>query len=241
MFIAFLDKFIGMKERDILVAWNGASCDLEWIYCIIYAAGKTLALPPRVKYILDPYRGIEITQGCKLNKNNSKLQSYSLGSVHERAIGERLPNAHCSLVDAKAQISIVLCNEFYRVCKTKSSVKYISEMFTKKKKQMDALYEPHRVVHKSCSAEEKAGIWEPSCQYQYLGGSQGRSEAKPAVRIVDKSPRGKCTIDDLFFEYSTAKGIFEPMSKLNQYYACEEFFAPVNQSWDSNKKENPKQ
>ena len=28
-FINFLDKFINMKERAILVAWNGASCDLE--------------------------------------------------------------------------------------------------------------------------------------------------------------------------------------------------------------------
>ena len=28
-FIDFLDKFIGMKEQAILVAWNGASCDLK--------------------------------------------------------------------------------------------------------------------------------------------------------------------------------------------------------------------
>ena len=73
-FIAFLDKFIGLKERAILVAWNGASCDLEWIYHLTQAAGATLTLPPRVKYFLEPYRGIEITKGCKLNNNHSKLQ-----------------------------------------------------------------------------------------------------------------------------------------------------------------------
>ena len=69
-FIAFLDKFIGMKERAILVAWNGASCNLEWIFCLTQADRATLTLPPRVKYFLDPYRGTESTKGCKLNNNH---------------------------------------------------------------------------------------------------------------------------------------------------------------------------
>ena len=64
---------------------------------------------------------------------------------------------------------------------------------------MYALYDPHRVVHKSWGADEKAGKWEPSCQYQYIGGSQGISEAKPAACIVDKSSRGECTISGLLF------------------------------------------
>ena len=64
-------------------------------------------------------------------------------------------------------------------------------MFTKKKKkQMDALYEPHSVVQKAWSADKKARKWEPSRQYQYFGGSQGGSEAKPAARILDKASRG---------------------------------------------------
>ena len=126
-----------------------------------------------VKYFRDPYRGIESTKRCKLSKNHSKLQSYSLGSMYERVTGETLSNKHFSLVNAKAQVSVVLCNEFRKVWKTKSSVKYISEMFTKKKNQMDALYEPNRIVYKSWSSDEKAGKWEPPRQYQYLERSQG--------------------------------------------------------------------
>ena len=94
---------------------------------------------------------------------------------------------------------------------------------------MDDLYDPHRVVHRSWSADEKSGKWETSRQYQYIGGSQGGSEAKPAARILDKASRGDCTIAECFFEYSTVKGIFEPMSKFTQHYACEELFAPTNQ------------
>ena len=104
-------------------------------------------------------------------------------------------------------------------------------MFTKnKKKQMYDLYDPHRVVHKAWSADEKAGKQEPSRQYQYLGGSEGGSESKPTARIVDKTSRGDCTISDLFFEYTTVKGILEPMSKFTQHYAYEGFVTPMNQS-----------
>ena len=81
-FIAFLDKFIGLKERAILVDWNGASFYLEWIYCLTQAAGATLTLPHRVKYFLGPFRGIESTKRCKLNKNHSKLRSCSFDSVY---------------------------------------------------------------------------------------------------------------------------------------------------------------
>ena len=80
------------------------------------------------------------------------------------------------------------------------------------------MYEPHRVVHKAWSADEKTGKWEPSRQYQYFGGSQGGYEAKPDASIVDKASRGKCNIYDLFFEYATVKGIFEPMIKFTQHY-----------------------
>ena len=69
-FIAFLDKFIGMKELATIVAWNGTSFDLEWIYRLTQADGATLTLPPRVKYFLEPYRGIDSTKGCKLNKKH---------------------------------------------------------------------------------------------------------------------------------------------------------------------------
>ena len=94
---------------------------------------------------------------------------------------------------------------------------------------MDALYDPHRVLHRAWSDDEKAGKWDSSRQYQYIGVSQGGSEARSAVPIVDKASRGKCTIADLFFEYATVKGIFEPMSKFTQHYSYEEFVAPMNQ------------
>jgi len=96
-----------------------------------------------VKYFLDPYRSIQKITGCKLNERHSGLKSYVLERVYENVVGLPLENAHSSLIDAKAQISVVLSEGFRRVFATKNSVTYISEMFLKKdKRRMDAMYEP---------------------------------------------------------------------------------------------------
>jgi hypothetical protein len=130
-FVQFINTHIGLKERAILVAWNGASCDLDWIYQLTQMPNSTLSLPPRVKYFIDPYRTIDRVKGCVLNKKKSNLESYILGAVYEKVTGKALSNAHCSLVDAKAQVTIVLCQKFRCIWKTKNSVQYISEMFTR--------------------------------------------------------------------------------------------------------------
>ena len=52
-FYSFLQIFIGLKERGVLVAWNGGTCDLEWIYRLIKAPGSKDSFPKR-KYFLDP-------------------------------------------------------------------------------------------------------------------------------------------------------------------------------------------
>ena len=79
-FIEFLNNHVKPEQRGILVAWNGASCDLDWIYRLTQAPGSQLSFPSRVKYFLDPFRAIESTAGCKLNKKTFKItiiQSWS--------------------------------------------------------------------------------------------------------------------------------------------------------------------
>jgi len=78
------------RERGVLVAWNGGTCDLEWIYRLTKAPGSTLSFPKRIKYFLDPYRAVKNTTGCRLNKKYSGLSSYSLGSVYEKIVGLQL-------------------------------------------------------------------------------------------------------------------------------------------------------
>jgi len=56
---------------------------------------------------MDPYREIGRTSGCEIHASKSKLQSYTLSSLYDFVKGETLSGAHCSLVDAKAQASVV--------------------------------------------------------------------------------------------------------------------------------------
>jgi len=98
----YLNKYIYGKKRGIIIAWNGVSCDVEWLYRYTQAPGSILTFPPRVKYYMDPYREISRSPGCEIHASKSKLQSYTLSSVHNFVKGEKLSGAHCSLVDAKS-------------------------------------------------------------------------------------------------------------------------------------------
>ena len=67
--MGYINRYVTQSKRGIFVAWNGASCDLDWIYRLLKRKSSKLLLPKRVKYFMDPYQGIRITTGCKLNKN----------------------------------------------------------------------------------------------------------------------------------------------------------------------------
>ena len=54
-----------------------------------------------------------------------------------------------------------------------------------------------------------------------LGGHKEDLNQSLVLILLIKHQGGGCTIADLFFEYATVKGIFEPMSKFTQHYACE--------------------
>ena len=81
-FVSFLNKYINGEKRGIIIAWNGASCDLDWIYRYTQAPGSSLKLPPRMKYFMDPYRLIETTSGCKIHKSKSKFIKVNLTCLH---------------------------------------------------------------------------------------------------------------------------------------------------------------
>ena len=99
-----VNKHVGKDERGLLVAWNGASCDMEWLCKITEGRGAHLSFPPCLKHVLDPFCAIQKhkVRSNKLHPNKTK-KYLSLSTVYELVTGTRLVNAHDSLVDAKAQ------------------------------------------------------------------------------------------------------------------------------------------
>ena len=207
-FAIFLNKHIGTNERAILVAWNGASCDLDWIYRLTQVPQSKLSLPQRVKYFLDPYKAIDKCVGCRLNTKHSGLKSYSLSSVYEYVCKCSLSNAHCSLIDAKAQVKVILSKEFRTIWRKKNFVKYVSEMFSAKdKRRIDALNEHNRAVNKAWKCGSQMDDYHLPDEYKYFGGSQGGIESKPSAHIIDMVTNG-CSIVDLFLEYVSLSDVF---------------------------------
>jgi len=49
-FVSYIDKNIGRYQRECLVAWNGESGDMKWIYKLTQAPGSKLAMPKGIKY-----------------------------------------------------------------------------------------------------------------------------------------------------------------------------------------------
>ena len=103
-FVSYIDKNIGRDERGCLVAWNGESCDIMWIYKLTQAPGSKLAIPKGIRYFMEPLNVIREFKSCKLHPNTSKLETLSLQSVWEY-IKKRFEGASNSLADATAQLT----------------------------------------------------------------------------------------------------------------------------------------
>jgi hypothetical protein len=74
-------SIVSPAEMVVLVAWNGETCDLKWLWMLTQAPNSRYSLPDNIKYFIDPYRVIEKYKTCPFNKTKSKIEAYELGIV----------------------------------------------------------------------------------------------------------------------------------------------------------------
>ena len=80
-FNVWIDHHTSPEETIVLVAWNGATCDLKWLWKVTQAPLLALNLSSKIKYFIGPYRVIKkYTQGG-LHRSKSKIKSLELGVV----------------------------------------------------------------------------------------------------------------------------------------------------------------
>ena len=171
-FQQWLEDLVEPEERVILVAWNGESCDLKWIWKLTQAPRSLLSMPACIEYFLDPRRVIQKYTSCSLNPIKSKLDSLELGVVWKFLFGQNLNGAHDSLIDAVAQTDIIVHPSFVPFLDRSQSVKTIDEIFSKKlqaewRKEM----EPTRLIHSPWKEQlpEDSKEWEPVEEDSYTG------------------------------------------------------------------------
>ena len=68
-------------EVVIVVTYNGATCNLKWIWKLTQATKSPYLVPDVMKFFLDPLRVIKRYKGCKLNPTKSRLDILELGAV----------------------------------------------------------------------------------------------------------------------------------------------------------------
>jgi hypothetical protein len=107
-FVAWVEeKLQNGAKRGVIVAWGGKSCDVEWIFKLteISHVGR-LHKPRWAPYFWDPVHTLKNYKKCTLHDRAN--YGYGLGTVWCRVTAnDTLPNAHNSLVDARAQYTVV--------------------------------------------------------------------------------------------------------------------------------------
>ena len=68
-FCEFIGRHIGPDQKGVLVAWNGQSCDLRWIYKFFQAPRSVLSLTVNLIFFMDPSIVIKHYAWCKLHAN----------------------------------------------------------------------------------------------------------------------------------------------------------------------------
>ena len=186
-FIEFLDKNIGPEEKGVLIAWNGESCDLRWLYKIAQSPNSSLSFPSKLDYFFDPLKTIKKYKSCKLNKKHSKIESHSLSAVYKHLFGKDLDNAHDSLADCKAQTQIVLHDVLIHFIDKTHSIRSIDEMLSRREQaELKKKYEPIHPVHEPWEElNERSDSWIPPRSMSYTGfDSGGRHGPSRAVQDI---------------------------------------------------------
>lgn len=90
-------------QKVILIAWNGTTSDMKWIFRLTSQSGAwKLKMPNGFDYFCDPYRAIQHYKSCPLHPNKTGC-SLQLPDIYKFLTERDLANAHNSLQDAIAQ------------------------------------------------------------------------------------------------------------------------------------------
>ncbi len=139
-FCSFINRRIKSNEIGILVAYNGETCDLKWLWKLTQAPTSTMIIPPKLKCFIDPLRVIKHYKSCPLHPEKTKLESSSLESIYKFVSGKDFEGAHDSLNDVKAQTVVVGSKLFVDFVDKTKSIKTISEIFSNREQYYNPVY-----------------------------------------------------------------------------------------------------
>jgi len=229
-FVEFIEKFLDRgKKRGIFIAWNGKSCDLDWLFKITKDGNvNNLSMPQWCPFFLDPKAVISAYTGCKLNCKHSKLDGYGMESVWCYAMQQlSLPNAHNSLADCRAQMDIVLHKHFHSYLNKKKSIAKFDDIWlAKKRKHSEISSEATRKVPPGWN-EDNSIAWDIPVEKQCgnTAGSSKISQPSPAVLDAIASQEHSPLVNLFLFFFPLS--LLQKIADASNFYAREEWVVPT--------------
>jgi hypothetical protein len=125
-FCSWIQRHVSATEKCILCAYRGETCDMRWIWKHCLAPRSQLTIPSQIQYFMDPLEVIKAYK-CPLHPTKSKLDSLELGVVYRFITGNNLNGAHDSLVDVKAQTTVITSPQFRDQIDRVKSIRLVEE------------------------------------------------------------------------------------------------------------------
>jgi hypothetical protein len=169
-------------KKGIMVAWGGKACDCEWLFRVTEVDHRgELSMPQGLDFFLDPCFVISHYSSCKLNNVHTGLTGYGLEMTWCHINGcDRLPDAHSSLADCRAQTDVVLHQEFLPFIDKSFSIVRMEEVWAKKRKKAKKQQEELTRAVPDGWTEDGTTSWTPSWNRSYKG-PEGGGECGPST------------------------------------------------------------
>jgi len=223
-FSAWVDTQISEDEVGVIVAYNGAGCDMKWLWRLCQAPNATHSMPSRLRFYMDPLRMIKKWKSMELNPKKSKLESLSLSSVYRFISGgDCLMGAHDSLVDVGAQSDIILHKYFIPYLDRTDAICTVENIFGKNKlSEMKRDLEPIRPVHEPWTeqTEDTNVEWIPTERDSHTGARGGGLFGPTSA--VSRIVRTATNLATIFF-FILPLLFFEKVAKWSTKYAYEDW------------------
>ena len=239
-FLQWISKHVPPGEYGTLVAWNGAACDLKWLWRLTQAPNSKQSMSPQLLYFINPYQVIESYASCRIDKKTSKLETYQLGAVWKYLDVEhrKFNNALNSRDDVIAHSYVFTHADFIPFINWSKSVRSINEMFIKLEqsafwKKMEPLREVH-LLWKEVTKENKIK-WEPRGLDTY-GSAGGGPKCGPSNYIL-MAARNATTLADIFLSI-VPMTVFVKIATMTEKYYYKDWVIhkSVNESRNNPKK-----
>ena len=240
-FVGFVEQYLeGGVKKGVMVAWNGASCDVEWFFHVTrdsdWNHSNTLVMPKGLDYFMDPMRVISHYKSCQLHNSKTDLDGYGLEQTYcfVKKVTQ-LVGAHNSLVDAQAQTVICLDRCFLPFIDRSGAVCQIDILFQHKFcREEKAKAEKDRPVPAGWVDDTDGDTaWDLPEKYRYKG-HVGGGECGPSSAVQTAISQGDSDINKftshpmlrLFFFIWPLK-LFHEMATMSNKYAHEDWVRPV--------------